>query len=87
VTPEEQFIAKSLVRPLTVVSDGLHCFMALEGAGVHERVITGSGKASVKLAQFQAVDATPCRACCDHQSQPWEAVCKGKCWSLIFHGR
>src|SRR2546423_4251079 len=49
-------IAKSLVRPLTVVSDGLHCFMALEGAGVHERVITGSGKASVKLPQFQAVN-------------------------------
>ena len=52
----EQFVAKSLVRPLTVVSDGLRCFMALEGAGVHERVITGSGKASVKLPQFQAVN-------------------------------
>ena len=52
----ERFIARSLVRPLTVVSDGLHCFMALERAGIHERVITGSGKASVKLPQFQAVN-------------------------------
>jgi ribosomal protein L37AE/L43A len=52
----EEFAAKSLMRPLTVVSDGLGCFTAAEGAGVHERVITGGGKACVKLPQFQAVN-------------------------------
>jgi ribosomal protein L37AE/L43A len=52
----EQFAAKSLVRPLTVVSDGLWCFTAAEGAGVHERIVTGGGKASVKLPQFKAVN-------------------------------
>ena len=52
----EDFAAKSLVRPLTVVSDGLGCFTAAEGAGVHKRIVTGGGKASVKLPQFQAVN-------------------------------
>lgn len=51
-----EFAAKSLVRPLTVVSDGLGCFAAAEHAGVHERIVTGGGKASVKLPQFQAVN-------------------------------
>ena len=46
----EEFAAKSLVRPLTVVSDGLWCFTAAESAGVHERIVTGGGKASVKSA-------------------------------------
>lgn len=50
------FAAKSLVRPLTVVSDGLGCFMAAEGAGGHERHVTGGGKPSVKLPQFRAVN-------------------------------
>jgi transposase-like protein len=52
----EQFAAKSLARPLTVVSDGLGCFTVAESAGVHERIVTGGGKASVKLPQFQAVN-------------------------------
>lgn len=52
----EQFAAKSLVWPLTVVSDGLGCFSAAEGAGVHERHVTGGGNASAKLPQFQAVN-------------------------------
>jgi ISXO2-like transposase domain/Transposase zinc-ribbon domain len=52
----QTFAAKSLVRPLTVVSDGLGCFTAAEGAGVHKRIVTGGGKASTKLAQFQAVN-------------------------------
>jgi hypothetical protein len=52
----EDFAAKSLVRPLTVVSDGLGCFTAAERAGVHQRFVTGGGKASVKLPQFQAVN-------------------------------
>jgi len=52
----EEFAAKSLVRPLTVVSDGLWCFTAAEDAGVHQRIVTGGGKASVKLPHFQAVN-------------------------------
>lgn len=52
----EEFAAKSLVRPLTVVSDGLVCFTAAERAGVHKRIVTGGGKAGVKLPQFQAVN-------------------------------
>ena len=31
----EDFAAKSLMRPLTVVSDGLACFTAAQDAGVH----------------------------------------------------
>jgi len=41
---------------LTVVSDGLACFKvaAADATGVHERHVTGGGKASVKLQQFNA---------------------------------
>ena len=43
----------------TVVSDGLWCFAATAIVGAeHERVVTGGGKASVKLPQFKAI--TPC---------------------------
>jgi hypothetical protein len=51
-----EFAAKSLVRPLTVVSDGLTCFTALQEAGVHRPIVTGGGAASVKLPQFKAVN-------------------------------
>jgi hypothetical protein len=50
------FAAKSLVRPLTVFSDGLACFTVLQEAGVHEPTVTGGGAASVKLPQFKAVN-------------------------------
>ena len=41
----------------TVVSDGLWCFGATTIVGAeHERHVTGGGKASVKLPQFQAVN-------------------------------
>ena len=41
----------------TVVSDGLWCFRATTIVGAeHERVVTGGGKASVKLPQFKAVN-------------------------------
>ena len=50
------FAARSLVRPLTVVSDGLACFTALQDAGVHEPTVTGGGAACVKLPQFKAVN-------------------------------
>jgi hypothetical protein len=50
------FIAKSMVRPLTVVSDGLVCFTTAEDAGVHDRTVTGGGKDCVALPQFKAVN-------------------------------
>ena len=50
------FADKSLMRPLTVVSDGLACFKVLEEAGVHEPIVTGGGAASVKLPQFRAIN-------------------------------
>jgi len=51
------FAASHLATSATVVSDGLWCFRAttLVGAG-HERIVTGGGKASVKLPQFRAVN-------------------------------
>ena len=40
-----------------MVSDGLGCFTVAAGMGaVHDRTITGGGKASVKLPQFRAVN-------------------------------
>ena len=43
--------------PLTLVSDGLGCFTAICGVGaVHDRTVTGGGKACVKLPQFRAVN-------------------------------
>ena len=52
-----EFMATSLALPLTVVSDGLGCFTVVAGAGaVHERTVTGGGKASVALSQFRAVN-------------------------------
>jgi ribosomal protein L37AE/L43A len=55
-TAVADFMAKSLVRPLTVVSDGLACFNAAKDAGVHEPTVTGGGRAGVKLPQFKAVN-------------------------------
>lgn len=49
-------MAKSLVRPLKVVSDGLACFTAAQDAGVHERTVTSGGSASAKRPQFKAVN-------------------------------
>ena len=51
------FMHRSLVLPLTVVSDGLACFTAApERGAVHDREVTGGGKASVKLTKFNAVN-------------------------------
>ncbi len=50
------FAAKSLVRPLSVVSDGLPCFLVAREAGAHEQIITGGGSASAKLPQLRAVN-------------------------------
>jgi ribosomal protein L37AE/L43A len=52
-----EFIARSMALPLTVVSDGLGCFTVTAGLGaVHDRTVTGGGKASMELEQFRAVN-------------------------------
>jgi hypothetical protein len=52
-----EFAARSLARPLTLVSDGLPCFVALAAeAGVHDRNVTGGGVASAKHPKFRAVN-------------------------------
>ena len=53
----KQFIATSMGLPLTVVSDGLGCFMVAAAMGaVHDREVTGGGKASVLNEKFRAVN-------------------------------
>ena len=51
-----EFCDAHLLRPLTVVSDGLDCFAAAARAGVHQRIVTGGGKASVALPEFASVN-------------------------------
>jgi ISXO2-like transposase domain/Transposase zinc-ribbon domain len=52
-----EFAARSLVRPLTVVSDGLACFATMAAhAGVHDRNVTGGGAAAAKHPKFRAVN-------------------------------
>lgn len=52
-----EFAARSLVRPLTLVSDGLPCFVAMAAhAGVHDRNVTGGGAAAAKHPKFKAVN-------------------------------
>jgi transposase-like protein len=52
-----QFAATSLALPLTLVSDGLPCFATIAASGgVHERTVTGGGKAAVQMPQFRAVN-------------------------------
>jgi Zn ribbon nucleic-acid-binding protein len=48
-----EFAAAHLVRPLTVVSDGLDCFRETAQHGVHKRIVTGGGKASAESPQFR----------------------------------
>jgi ribosomal protein L37AE/L43A len=53
----EDFFATSMALPLTVVSDGLGCFTVAASMGaVHNREITGGGKASVLNEKFRAVN-------------------------------
>jgi transposase-like protein len=49
------FVNKRLVRPLTVVSDGLACFNVSAEAGVHERIVVSAGDPSAAYAHFNAV--------------------------------
>ena len=52
-----EWAQKSLCASAQVVSDGLWCFQGVTASGaVHERTVTGGGAASVKLAQFRAVN-------------------------------
>jgi hypothetical protein len=51
------FAARSIAPSATVISDGLWCFGAVQIVGAdHERVVTGGGRASTKLAQFKAIN-------------------------------
>jgi hypothetical protein len=51
------FAATHLATSATVVSDGLWCFRATTLIGAtHHRVVTGSGRASVELPQFKAIN-------------------------------
>jgi hypothetical protein len=51
------FAAAHISPWATIVSDGLWCFRATTLVGAeHERIVTGGGKASVKLPQFKAVN-------------------------------
>ena len=53
----QTFFARSLMLPLTLVSDGLACFeVASDNGSHHDRHVTGGGKHSVKLPQFWAVN-------------------------------
>ncbi len=49
------FVNKSLVRPLTVVSDGLACFTVTAKAGVHERIVVSACDPTAAYARFNAV--------------------------------
>ena len=51
------FAAQHIAPSATVVSDGLWCFRATRIVGAeHQRVVTGGGKASVKLPEFKAIN-------------------------------
>ena len=51
------FAAQHIAPSATVVSDGLWCFRGTQIVGAeHERVVTGGGKACVKLPQFKAIN-------------------------------
>ena len=51
------FAARSLMLPLSLISDGLSCFEIGPQIGAHhDQTITGGGKASVKLPKLAAVN-------------------------------
>lgn len=53
----DTFIARSLALPVTLVSDGLSCFTAVQDAGiVHERHVTGGGATSASHPAFRAIN-------------------------------
>jgi transposase-like protein len=51
------FAAAHIATSATVLTDGLWCFRATTMIGAtHQRVVTGGGRASVKLPQFKAIN-------------------------------
>jgi transposase-like protein len=53
----QEFAQKSLAAPATLVTDGLGCFTAVCGSGIHhEQHVTGGGAACVKHPSFLAVN-------------------------------
>ncbi len=50
------FCDAHVVRPATIVSDGLACFNAAADSGVHEPIVTGGGRSSAQDGRFQAVN-------------------------------
>ena len=53
----QTFADHTLLAPATLVSDGLACFAAVQGTGIHhERHVTGGGPNSVKKPEFWAVN-------------------------------
>jgi len=53
----DEFAARSLVAPATLVSDGLGCFTAVSAQGIHhERHVTGGGAKSVKSPHFLTIN-------------------------------
>lgn len=53
----QTFADQTLLAPATLVSDGLACFTAVQGTGIHhERYVTGGGRESVKHPSFWAVN-------------------------------
>jgi transposase-like protein len=53
----QEFAAKSLAAPATLVSDGLSCFTAIRGTGIlHEQHVTGGGPGCVEHPSFLAVN-------------------------------
>ena len=53
----EDFLTRSMMLPLTVVSDGLSCFTVADSLGaVRDRHITDGGKAGVLNDKFRAVN-------------------------------
>jgi len=52
-----EFMSTSIVLPATVVSDGLSCFSVAQEMGmVHDRTVTGGGRASVEVEGHWAIN-------------------------------
>lgn len=51
-----EFCQRHLVRPLTVISDGLNAFHMAADAGVRQRIVPGGSKAIATRPEYSAVD-------------------------------
>ncbi len=76
----KEFIASSMGLPLTVVSDGLGCFTVAASMGaVHDREVTGGGKASVLNGSPSTATATSPRSSSDSTGAMTCAPCSAAC--------